>query len=173
MFATTLLGLSAVLLLTGIIGGGFEIKEAKVPKVGPKSRAGAVVAGIVCLLLALEVHDPQEGEEVAGADEESEPVPEDDLSDDGAEEGAPDELGGEVPDEALLEDSVDGELHPEGFADDGHLDGEEPADDEGLHQEGHPDDGHFVDDGTLPEEGAEDFGEAPHPADRHVEGALF
>jgi len=119
MFEMTLMGLAALLLLTGIIGGGFEIKEAKIPKVGPKSRAGAVVAGALCLVLAVGMHDDgdEEGggedgddlpyEDVAAADEGSEPEP--GARDDARDQPMRDGLNGLDPQDDVvdgLDDSI-------------------------------------------------------------------
>jgi hypothetical protein len=48
--------LGALLLLVGILGGGFEIKEIKVPKVGAMPRLGALVAGIFFLYVGFFGH---------------------------------------------------------------------------------------------------------------------
>lgn len=48
-----ILGLGAMLLLVGIVGGGFEIKEFKVPKVGPVPRAVAAIAGLIFITLGI------------------------------------------------------------------------------------------------------------------------
>jgi len=48
-----ILGLGAVLLLVGILGGGFELKEFKVPKVGPAPRVIATIAGAFFVLLGM------------------------------------------------------------------------------------------------------------------------
>ena len=47
------LGFGAVLLLVGIVGGGFEIKEFKIPKVGTLSRMLAAIAGSIFILLGI------------------------------------------------------------------------------------------------------------------------
>ena len=44
-------GLGALLLLTGILGGGFELKEVKIPKVGNIARAAASLVGVFSILL--------------------------------------------------------------------------------------------------------------------------
>lgn len=50
---TILALLGALLLLTAIIGGGFEIKSAKIPKVGVGGRIVSFVVGLFCLVLAI------------------------------------------------------------------------------------------------------------------------
>ncbi|RZB28978.1 MAG: hypothetical protein AEth_01582 [Candidatus Argoarchaeum ethanivorans] len=40
------------LLLIGILGGGFEVKELKIPKVGPGARIVSIIAGLIFILLA-------------------------------------------------------------------------------------------------------------------------
>jgi hypothetical protein len=50
---TVILGFGAVLLLVGILGGGFEIKEFKVPKVGPAPRVLSTVAGAFFVILGV------------------------------------------------------------------------------------------------------------------------
>jgi hypothetical protein len=47
------LGFGAMLLLVGIVGGGFEIKEFKIPKVSTFSRMLAAVAGSIFILLGI------------------------------------------------------------------------------------------------------------------------
>jgi hypothetical protein len=58
---TLVLGLGAVLLLVAIIGGGFEIKEFKVPKVGPAPRVLAAIAGMVFIILGIGLGGTQIG----------------------------------------------------------------------------------------------------------------
>ncbi|HLJ26859.1 MAG TPA: hypothetical protein VKY85_09130 [Candidatus Angelobacter sp.] len=58
---TLVLGLGAVLLLVAIIGGGFEIKEFKVPKVGPAPRVLAAIAGMVFIVLGIGLGSTQIG----------------------------------------------------------------------------------------------------------------
>jgi hypothetical protein len=43
----------AILLLIGLIGGGIEIKDMKVPKIGKFARIGIVFFGVILLLLGL------------------------------------------------------------------------------------------------------------------------
>jgi hypothetical protein len=50
---TLILGFGAVLLFVGILGGGFEIKEFKVPKVGLLARILASIAGSAFILVGL------------------------------------------------------------------------------------------------------------------------
>ena len=42
--------LGGVLVLTAILGGGFEVKEIKIPRIGAGSRVMAAAAGTVFLL---------------------------------------------------------------------------------------------------------------------------
>jgi hypothetical protein len=46
-------GLGALLLLVGILGGGFEIKELKIPKVGWPPRLVALLAGACFIVLGI------------------------------------------------------------------------------------------------------------------------
>lgn len=45
------------LVLIGIIGGGFEVKELKIPKVGWPTRVFAIIGGIVFISLGIELPD--------------------------------------------------------------------------------------------------------------------
>lgn len=45
--------LGGLLLLTAIVGGGFEIKEAKIPKIGGGARALAGIFGVVLILFGI------------------------------------------------------------------------------------------------------------------------
>ena len=45
--------LGALLLLTGILGGGFEVKEIKIPKIGGPVRLIATVVGIAFIAIAI------------------------------------------------------------------------------------------------------------------------
>jgi hypothetical protein len=49
--------LGALLLLVGILGGGFEIKEVKVPKVGAMPRLGAFIVGVFFLYVGFVGHE--------------------------------------------------------------------------------------------------------------------
>jgi hypothetical protein len=49
--------LGALLLLVGILGGGFDIKEVKIPKVGTLPRMGAFAAGVFFLYVGFVGHD--------------------------------------------------------------------------------------------------------------------
>lgn len=48
-----LASVGALLVLTAGIGGGFEVKSAKIPKVGVAGRVVSLVLGVVCLGLAI------------------------------------------------------------------------------------------------------------------------
>lgn len=50
--SSALLALGSLLLLIAAIGGGFEVKEIKVPRVGAGSRALSLMLGMLMLLLA-------------------------------------------------------------------------------------------------------------------------
>ncbi|QRN97328.1 hypothetical protein JRI60_51740 [Archangium violaceum] len=72
-------GLGALLVLTGIVGGGLEVRELKIPKVGMASRVAAYVSGFLFILMGVVLsfkgeepveEDPQE--EVADARAEPE-----------------------------------------------------------------------------------------------------
>jgi hypothetical protein len=43
----------ALLVLTGIVGGGLEVKELKIPKVGMPSRVAAYVSGFLFILMGV------------------------------------------------------------------------------------------------------------------------
>ncbi len=45
--------LGALFLLTGILGGGFELRELKIPRVGWIARTFSTVAGVVLILLGI------------------------------------------------------------------------------------------------------------------------
>ena len=49
--------LGGLLVLSGIIGGGFEIKEIKIPKIGTISRILASIAGIVLIFVGVGMRD--------------------------------------------------------------------------------------------------------------------
>ncbi len=44
--------LGAILLLAGILGGGFEVKELKIPKISGMARLVAMIAGLAFISLA-------------------------------------------------------------------------------------------------------------------------
>jgi hypothetical protein len=48
-----LAALGALLVLTGVLGGGFEIREIKIPRIGWGGRAAASIVGVFCILLAI------------------------------------------------------------------------------------------------------------------------
>src|SRR5262245_48427779 len=50
-----LFAVGGLLLVTGLVGGGFEMRELKVPQVGRIARVLATGAGIVCIMLGLGV----------------------------------------------------------------------------------------------------------------------
>ena len=45
--------IGGLLIATAIVGGGFEIKEIKMPRVGPAARTGALVVGTMFILMGL------------------------------------------------------------------------------------------------------------------------
>ncbi|OPY85863.1 MAG: hypothetical protein A4E65_00032 [Syntrophorhabdus sp. PtaU1.Bin153] len=47
------LGFGCILLLVGIIGGGLEIKELKIPKIGTTTRFIAVVCGVILIVVGI------------------------------------------------------------------------------------------------------------------------
>lgn len=53
------LALGALLILVAILGGGFEIKELKVPKVGRLARTMSAFAGLFFICLGLGIDTPQ------------------------------------------------------------------------------------------------------------------
>jgi hypothetical protein len=48
-----LFAVGGLLLVTGLLGGGFELRELKIPKVGRIARVFATGAGIACIILGL------------------------------------------------------------------------------------------------------------------------
>jgi hypothetical protein len=48
-----LTALGALLVLTAIVGGGLEVREFKIPKIGRVARAAAGLSGLVCIFLAI------------------------------------------------------------------------------------------------------------------------
>jgi hypothetical protein len=48
-----LAALGALLLLAGVLGGGFEIRELKIPQIGRIARTAASLLGLVCILFAI------------------------------------------------------------------------------------------------------------------------
>ena len=42
-----------LLILIGILGGGFEVRKLKIPKVGPGGRILAAVGGLSCITLGI------------------------------------------------------------------------------------------------------------------------
>lgn len=48
-----LLAVGALLLVTGLLGGGFELRELKIPKVGRVARVLATGAGVLCIVLGI------------------------------------------------------------------------------------------------------------------------
>lgn len=48
-----LVGIGALMILTGLVGGGLEIKELKIPTIGPGPRMGAGAVGAILLALGL------------------------------------------------------------------------------------------------------------------------
>jgi hypothetical protein len=67
---TILALLGALLILTGGIGGGFEIKEAKIPKVGLGGRIVSLVMGVCCLIIAvgMSIGDDEDEEDASTED---------------------------------------------------------------------------------------------------------
>jgi hypothetical protein len=53
-----LVGVGAIMILTAVLGGGLEIKELKIPQVGPGPRIGAGVVGAALLGLGIGVRPP-------------------------------------------------------------------------------------------------------------------
>ena len=51
--ALLLFGVGGLLLVTGVLGGGFELRELKVPRVGRLARVLATGAGGACIVLGL------------------------------------------------------------------------------------------------------------------------
>lgn len=47
------LALGALLLLTGIVGGGFELREIKIPQVGRVARVLSTTAGVALILMGI------------------------------------------------------------------------------------------------------------------------
>ena len=53
-----LLVLGSLLLVVGIIGGGFEVKELKIPRVGTGSRILAGMVGALLIVIGVGINDP-------------------------------------------------------------------------------------------------------------------
>jgi hypothetical protein len=51
--ALLLFAVGGLLLVTGVLGGGFELREVKIPQVGRLARVLATGAGIFCILIGL------------------------------------------------------------------------------------------------------------------------
>ena len=62
----------SVLLLVGIIGGGFELRELKIPKVGGGARLLATVAGVVFVAIGISVQHKAEAEGRSGIESRKE-----------------------------------------------------------------------------------------------------
>lgn len=65
-----LFAVGGLLLVTGLLGGGFELRELKVPRVGRVARVLATAVGAVCMLLGLGVtnlDNPRRGPDPATA----------------------------------------------------------------------------------------------------------
>ncbi len=56
---TLCFALGAVLVLAGIIGGGFEMKELRIPRISTVSRVLAMASGVAFIIVALRL--PQSG----------------------------------------------------------------------------------------------------------------
>jgi hypothetical protein len=48
-----LTALGALLVLTAIVGGGLEVREFKIPKIGRVARGASGIAGLLCILFAI------------------------------------------------------------------------------------------------------------------------
>jgi hypothetical protein len=61
--------IGGLLIATAIVGGGFEIKEIKMPRVGPGARSGALVVGTLFILMGLGIWETarQQGIDVGSA----------------------------------------------------------------------------------------------------------
>jgi hypothetical protein len=67
-----LFGVGGLLLVAGLLGGGLEMRELKIPRVGRFARVLATGAGAVCILLGIAMSTPPEagpGDNVARAAE--------------------------------------------------------------------------------------------------------
>ncbi len=64
----------AFLLSIGILGGGFELKEISVPKVGPIARGLAAVAGVVFIAMGISFARPQVAQAPTVASAPAEPA---------------------------------------------------------------------------------------------------
>jgi len=64
----------AILLSIGILGGGFELKEISVPKVGPIARGLAAVAGVVFIAMGISFARPQVAQAPTVASAPAEPA---------------------------------------------------------------------------------------------------
>jgi hypothetical protein len=59
--------IGGLLIATAIVGGGFEIKEIKMPKVGPGARTGALVVGTLFILMGLGIWETANQQGIAGS----------------------------------------------------------------------------------------------------------
>jgi hypothetical protein len=57
----------SLLMLVAILGGGFEVKELKVPKVGPASRIAACACGMLFIFLGIYLNRPAAAAPAAAA----------------------------------------------------------------------------------------------------------
>src|SRR5262245_30014148 len=59
--------LGSLLMLVAVLGGGFEVKELKVPKVGRSSRISACVCGLLFIFLGIYLDRPATAAPAAAA----------------------------------------------------------------------------------------------------------
>ncbi|WP_257461826.1 hypothetical protein [Archangium lipolyticum] len=90
----------ALLVLTGIVGGGLEVKELKIPKVGMASRVAAYVSGFFFILmgvvLSFDGEEPVEEDAQEVADARDAPEAPDEEPGPAAGEPEPEAVEGEA-----------------------------------------------------------------------------
>jgi hypothetical protein len=66
---TVLFVLGALLLLTGILGGGFEVREIKIPLIRGAARMLACIAGLGLIVMGMQMQKSDQNSANAGVDE--------------------------------------------------------------------------------------------------------
>jgi hypothetical protein len=64
-----------LLLLTGILGGGFEVKELKIPSVAMIPRIIASVAGLIFIIVGIAISGGDNSSDAGESDEQQQAVP--------------------------------------------------------------------------------------------------
>ena len=58
--------IGGLLIATAVVGGGFEIKEIRMPKVGAGARTGALVVGLLFILMGLGIWETNQQQLLSG-----------------------------------------------------------------------------------------------------------